>query len=330
MTAWPMFVRSLWRLLVVAGAMAVAGCGEPIRPPLSVGMNAWVGYDPLVLARDRQLIDQSQIKVVELATASETQRHLRNGLLDAAALTLDEVLRLRDDGLDLRIVAVLDASHGADVVMSTTYIQRVGDLRGRAIAVEDTSVGALMLNRMLESAGMTRSDVVVIHEEASLHQDLLRSGRAAAVVSYAPLSGILAQAGYRPLFASDQIPGEILDVLVVRTDVLRERPEAVEALVQAWQNGLALLEMDPVGAAASLAPGTDLTSDLYLKVITGLRFYSPAQSLAAMEGSPPELLQSARRVSALIADIGLVDGQPPLDDLFDAAPARAVLARGGP
>lgn len=330
MTAWPVAVRSLWRLLVVAATLWLAGCGESIRPPLSVGMNAWVGYDPLVLARDRQLIDQTQIKVVELATASETQRHLRNGLLDAAALTLDEVLRLRADGMDLRIVAVLDASHGADVVMSTSYIQRVEDLRGRAIAVEDTSVGALMLNRMLASAGMTRSDVTVIHEEASLHQELLRSGRAAAVVSYAPLSGILANAGYRPLFASDQIPGEILDVLVVRADVLRQRPEAVQALVQAWQNGLALLELDPVGAAASLAPGTDLTSDLYLKVITGLRFYSPAESLAAMEGSPPELVQAARRLSALIADIGLVDQAPSVDDLFDAAPARAVLARGRP
>ena len=330
MTAGLAVARSLARCLALMGALLLAGCGEPIRPPLSVGMNAWVGYDPLVLARDRQLIDQAQIKVVELATASETQRHLRNGLLDAAALTLDEVLRLRDGGLDLRVVAVLDASHGADVVMATPYIHRVEDLRGRAIAVEDTSVGALMLDRMLESAGMSRSDVVVVHEEASLHQDLLRSGRVAAVVSYAPLSGILANAGYRPLFASDQMPGEILDVLVVRTDVLRQRPEAVQALVQAWQNGLALLELDPVGAAASLAPGTDLTSDLYLRVIAGLRFYSPAQSLAAMEGSPPELQQAAHRVSTLIAKIGLVGTAPSTTDLFDPAAARAVLGRGGP
>ena len=330
MTAWLAAARSLARLLVGTAVLALAACGEPVRPPLSVGLNAWVGYDPLVLARDRQQIDQGQIKVVELATASETQRHLRNGLLDAAALTLDEVLRLRADGLDLRVVAVLDASHGADVVMAMPNIHQVEHLRGRAVAVEDTSVGALMLDRMLQSAGMSRSDVVVVQEEASLHQDLLRSGRVSAVVSYAPLSGILTNAGYRPLFSSDQIPGEILDVLVVRTEVLRQRPDAVKALLQAWQNGLALMELDPVGAAASLAPGTDLTSDDYLRVIGGLKFYTPAQSLAAMEGAPPELLVSAGRLAELLADMGLLDEAPPLADLFDATPARAALGRGGP
>jgi len=330
MSTQPVVARPLAWLLALVVAWLLTACGEPVRPPLSVGMNAWVGYDPLVLARDRQQIDHQLIKVVELATASETQRHLKNGLLDSAALTLDEVLRLRDGGLDLRVVAVLDASHGADVVMAMPNVQHVEQLRGKTVAVEDTSVGALMLDRMLQSAGMSRSDVVVLHEEASLHQDLLRSGRVAAVVSYAPLSGILANAGYRPLFSSDRMPGEILDVLAVRAAVLHERPEAVQALLLAWQSGLELLELDPVGAAASLAPGTDLSSDLYLKVISGLKFYSPAQSLAAMEGTPPELLASAQRVANLIADIGLVDAPPSLHDLFDASPARAALGRGGP
>lgn len=330
MSAWLVAARSLARLVVLVSALGLAACGEPVRPPLSVGMNAWVGYDPLVLARDRQQLDDRQIKVVELATASETQRHLRNGLLDAAALTLDEALRLRDGDLDLRIIAVLDASHGADVVMSMPNIQRVEQLRGRAIAVEDTSVGALMLDRMLRSAGMSRSDVVVMHEEASLHQDLLRGGRVAAVVSYAPLSGILTNAGYRPLFASDQMPGEILDVLVVRTEVLRQRPEAVQALLQAWQSGLALLELDAASAAASLAPGTDLSTEAYLKVIAGLRFYSPAQSLAAMEGPAPELLAAARQVAKLLAEIGLVNAPPSVDELIDTTAARSLIGQSSP
>jgi len=325
----PRAARLLAWGVAMAATLWLAGCGDPVHPPLSVGMNAWVGYDPLVLARDRQQIDSRQIKVVELATASETQRHLRNGLLDAAALTLDEVLRLRDGGLDLRVIAVLDASHGADVVMAAPEIRRVEQLRGRAIAVEGTSVGALMLERMLHSAGMSRSDVQVVHEEANLHQALLQSGRVAAVVSYAPLSGVLEAAGYRPLFASDQIPGEILDVLAVRTAVLRQRPEAVQALLRAWEGGLALLELDPVGAAASLAPGTDLSADAYLKVIAGLKFYSPTQSLQAMEGSPSALMDSVQRVGQVIADIGLIKEPPPLNDLFDPTAAREVLSRGG-
>ena len=80
---------------MAAMLLTLAACGEPVVPPITVGMNPWVGYDPLVLARDRGLADAKQLRVVELASASETLRHLRNGLLDAATLTLDETLRTR-------------------------------------------------------------------------------------------------------------------------------------------------------------------------------------------------------------------------------------------
>ena len=73
------------RWLSVVLAMGALACSEPAQPPLMVGVNTWVGYDPLVLARDREAIDAQQVKVVELVSSAEAVRHLRNGLLDAAA-----------------------------------------------------------------------------------------------------------------------------------------------------------------------------------------------------------------------------------------------------
>ncbi|MBA4260724.1 MAG: ABC transporter, partial [Comamonadaceae bacterium] len=93
-----------------------------------VGLNAWVGYDPLVLARDLHLLDVQQVKLVELASSSETLRHFRNGLIDAAALTLDETLRLADAAQDVRLVAVLSVSAGADVVMTAPEIRTPAQL----------------------------------------------------------------------------------------------------------------------------------------------------------------------------------------------------------
>ena len=71
--------------LVLLGG-CLTGCIEAPLPPARLGINAWVGYDPLVLARDRRLFDGGVLQVVELATGAETQRHLRNNLLDAGAL----------------------------------------------------------------------------------------------------------------------------------------------------------------------------------------------------------------------------------------------------
>ena len=88
---WP--VR-WWRAGCFALLVALTGCAEVPQAPLAVGMNAWIGFDPLVLAHDQGLVDPGHVKVVELASGTEVQRALNNGLLDAAAITLDETLRL--------------------------------------------------------------------------------------------------------------------------------------------------------------------------------------------------------------------------------------------
>lgn len=307
----------------------LAGCLETPLPPARLGMNAWVGYDPLVLARDRRLFDGSLLQVVELATGAETQRHLRNNLLDAGALTFDEVLRMRDSGLDLRIVALLDASRGGDVVMVAPRIRQLGDLLGQAIAVEDSSVGTLMLHRLLEAAGLAPGDVREVNIEATLHLQALKAGQVAAAISYQPLAGPMAAAGFRPVFDSRQIPGQVLDVLAVRHDVLQSRPAAVDAMLQAWQRGLALLMLDPAGAAESLSVGTDLKVAEYRTVMGGLQFFAPDESLAALSDPASPVLHGAREVARLMTRLGMIRTEPDWQQLIDTGPARRVITAGG-
>lgn len=314
--------RGLAHGLAIAGLLlGIAACTEPPQPPLVVGINTWVGYDPLVLARDRGLADAKQLKVVELLSSAEALRHLRSGLLDGAGLTLDEALRLVDSGFDARIVALLDTSAGADVVVAAPRITSLQKLRGERIAVEDATVGTLMLERLLRKANLQQEDVTVVRMDATQHLTALLSERVAAAVSYAPIDGPMRALGFRPIFDSSQMPGEIVDVLVVRGAVLRERPAAVDALLAAWASGLNVMRLDPAGAAASLAPGTDLTPAQYQAVQGGLRFYTPADSLAMLTGSPPPLVGQGGEVARLLVELGLLRHTPNWAALIDTAPA---------
>lgn len=328
--AWSWLTRAgagrLARGLAMAGlVLGLVACSEPPRPPLVVGINTWVGYDPLVLARDRGLANTAQLKVVELLSSSETVRHLRNGLLDAAGMTMDEALRLVDGGFDVRIVALLDASAGADVVVAAPHITSPQKLRGERIAVEDSTAGTLMLERLLRKANLRQEDVTVVRMDATQHITALLSDRVAAAVSYAPIDGPIQARGYRPIFDSRQMPGEIVDVLVVRTEVLRQRPEAVDALLAAWAAGLNVMWLDPSGAAASLAPGADLTPLQYQTVQRGLRFYTPAESLTLLTGNPSQLAQQGSDVARLLVELGLLKAPPNWAALIDTAPATRAL-----
>ena len=87
--------RALAALLVaavVALLLAVAAAPPP-QPPLTVAMGPWLGYDPLVLLREQDRLPP-ELRLVELPSATDTLNALRDGRLDAAAVTLDEALRL--------------------------------------------------------------------------------------------------------------------------------------------------------------------------------------------------------------------------------------------
>ena len=199
-------LRGCW--LGWAGSLGIvfllSACQAPPPPPLMVGMNSWIGYDPLVLARDRDLIDRAQIKVVELSSSSETLRSFRNGLIDAAALTLDEALRLREAGMDVRVVAVLDVSAGGDMVVAHPSITSPAALRGQFVAVEDSSVGALLLQRMLQGAGLTRTDVKVVNLESNQHLRALQDGQVSAPFRTEAGWHIVQRIGTRQVNATDQ------------------------------------------------------------------------------------------------------------------------------
>ncbi|MBL0917157.1 MAG: ABC transporter substrate-binding protein [Hydrogenophaga sp.] len=309
----------------MAALLALAGCGQAPPPPLIVGMNAWVGFDPLVLARDRGLVNERRIKLVELASGTEVQRGLYNGLLDAAALTLDEAMRLTDAGMALRVVALLDASHGSDMVVTRPDLPAEMGLRGAFVAVEDSSVGTLMLQRMLQTAGLSRGDIKVVNMDANHHLAALRGGRVDAAVSYAPLSGQLVAAGFKPVFTSREIPGEIVDVLVVRTELLRTRPDAIDEVLRAWATGLQALRADMPAAVRDLSRGTDLSPEAYAEVLAGLHFISLEESLLQLQGPALGLEARAQAVAGALVDVGVLKRPPELRELLDVGPLRRVV-----
>lgn len=315
-----------WRGWMAALLLALVACGQAPLPPLTLGMNAWVGYDPLVLARDRGQVDKRLVRVVELASGTEVQRALRNGLLDAAAITLDEAMRLAEAGLDLQVIALLDASHGADVVLARPAIADLSQLRGAAVAVEDSSVGALMLQRMLQKAGLARADIRPVNMDANHHLGALRSGQVDLAVSYAPLSAQLLAAGFRPVFTSREIPGEIVDVLVVRRELLATRPEAIDAMLRAWDQGLRALQADPAASVPALARGTELSPAAYAEVLQGLQFVPLQDSLQQLRGPTGTLQARARVVAAALREAGMLQREPALGGLIDTRPLERVLA----
>ncbi|KPQ29022.1 MAG: NitT/TauT family transport system substrate-binding protein [Marinobacter excellens HL-55] len=228
--------RHFLQLSVAAvSAMGLGGCSGPV--PLRTGIHPWIGYEPLYLAEEFGWLPGS-VELVKGAAATDSMRGLLSGELDAAAITLDEALRVFSEGVPLRVVAVADVSVGADVLVVKPDIASLSDLRGCSIGVELAGVSGVMLFAMLERIGLTSDQVSLVDLPVDRHLEAWHNGDIDASICYEPTASLLAQAGGSRLFDSSQMPDTIFDVLVVTEQAARRRPDAVRDLVYGHFRGL--------------------------------------------------------------------------------------------
>lgn len=174
--------------------LALQACAPP-RPPLRVAAQVWIGYEPLFLARTLGYLDERHVRLIETPSATANLRLLAAQFVEVAALTLDEFLYARAEGLPLRVILVFDESAGADAVVARPGIDSLQALRGQRIAVEDSAVGALMFSKLLERAGLEVGEVVKVSLPVDRHVDAYLAGEVDAVVSYEPHVSRLIKAG---------------------------------------------------------------------------------------------------------------------------------------
>ncbi len=201
---------------------------------LKIGTNVWPGYEPLYLARELGYLKNIPIHLVEYSSSSQVLRAYRNKMINGAALTLDETILLKNYGFDPVIVLVMDISNGADVIIAREGINSVKDLKGKKIGVENTALGAYVLTRALEKAGLSVNDVKIVPLEVDEHYKWFKKGKIDAVVTFEPVKSKLIALGGKVIFDSSQIPGEIVDVLVVERKYLNKNPDVVRDLISAW------------------------------------------------------------------------------------------------
>jgi NitT/TauT family transport system substrate-binding protein len=249
--------------------MAMSGCSKQPAKPLHVATNIWVGYEPLYLARSLQYFPPSII-LHEMPNASDVIKAFRNNAIDVAALTLDEALLLIQDGIDAKILLVMDISNGADVLMVHPAVKNISDLKGKRVGAESLALGAYMLSRALEKGGLRPEDITLVPTTFDAHEEAFLSGKVDAVVTFEPVKTKLLAKGARVLFDSSKIPNEIVDVLVVRADAYRTNPAALRDLENGWYQALGYLRKNPADACRRMSKREGVTTEQFENSLGGI------------------------------------------------------------
>ena len=131
---------------------------------------------------------------------------------------------------------------------------------------------------------MSESDVTVVNTSDADMVAVFPTAGVTSVATWNPLlSEILTMPGANKVFDSSQIPGEIIDLLVINTDVLKANPNLGKALTGAWYEIMATMsDAGQAGIAARTAMGSASGTDLagYESQLASTKmFYSAAKAV---------------------------------------------------
>jgi NitT/TauT family transport system substrate-binding protein len=325
MGTWLRIRKQLCRVACLALALALTGCVREPEPALRIGTNVWIGCEPLYLARELGFLDAKAVQLVEYPSASEVHRAFRNQAIDGMVISLDELFGLAVDGLQPRIILVVDVSLGADVVVGRPGMRTMNDLAGKRIAVESGALGAFVLSRALALNGMHATDVNIVHLESNEQPGAFEEGgQVDGAVTFDPYRTQLLRAGATTLFDSTQIPGEIVDLLAVRASVLDKQPTAIHTLLAGWFTAIDYLKREPKDAAQRMGIRQQTTGEQFLATLQGLRIPSREENLRMLGGATPELAVTGRRLLTLMLDAKLLRAGLEIETVLAPGPLASL------
>lgn len=312
---WKGFIISI--ITVVICTLTLASCiKEP--PPLRVATNVWPGYETLYLARSLGYYDNTPIRLVDYPSGTEEVKAYRNGEIEVAGISIDQALALAATQPELRIVVVMDVSEGGDVILGKPEIPNLPAIKGKRVGVESTALGAFIITRALGQKGMSPKDVKIVSLQVSEHERAFKNGLVDAVVTFGPARAKLLAAGAKVLFDSSQIPGEIVDVLVVRAELITSQLKALQALVNGRFRALEYLQKNPQDAVRRIAPRTGVTPEQFLESLKGLRQPDLQENQRLLSRIEPALVNATQQLSQVMLENKLlpkaIDTAPLLDD----------------
>ncbi|MBW4080677.1 ABC transporter substrate-binding protein [Paenibacillus sp. S150] len=214
------------------------------------GYSPWLGSAGAIVANEKKIFADKGANVEFVQMEGNTKDAFMSGKLDAVVQSLDAVVQMKanEDAKDpVQVIAVIDRSKGADGIIAANDIAALQDLKGKDIAVSIGSVAHFLLLHALQTVDLKEADVNIVNMNNNLAGSTFMAGQVDAAVTWEPyLSEAAAKDGHL-LYSTADAPNLIVDALVVKKSMIDEHPEALKAMVAAFDEGLELFNTTDEG-----------------------------------------------------------------------------------
>lgn len=275
-------MRVFWLLCSLTVMIGCTPNSEENKIPLTIGTNLWPGYEIMYLAEHKGYYDATKVDVIQHASASEVMSALLSNQINAAGLTLDEALQVWDKGHPIEIILVTDVSDGGDMLLTKPDIREIYDLKGKVLGLEDSALGAYILERFLQFSGLKDGDFITKTLTIDQHADAFAAGEVDAVITFAPQAAKIQNMGANLLFSSKDIPNEIIDVIVISNGANKPSYENIQHLIDGYYQALSDFRNQQTGDLNFISQRLGISQEDTIAAYQQLKLPSQEESLALM------------------------------------------------
>jgi NitT/TauT family transport system substrate-binding protein len=216
------------------------------KTSFKIAWSIYVGWMPWPYAAESGVLKKwadkygIKIEMVEINDYVESINQYTAGAFDGVALTNMDCLTIpAASGVDTTAIILGDYSNGNDAVIlkrsNPADQPGLAAIAGRKLNLVELSVSQYLLSRALEAAHLAERDVSLVNTSDADIVAAFSTPDVQGVVTWNPqVTEILKNPLAQKVFDSSQIPGEIIDMLAVKTAVLKDNPKLGMALAGAW------------------------------------------------------------------------------------------------
>jgi NitT/TauT family transport system substrate-binding protein len=255
--------------------------------------------------------------------------------IDAVTMTNMEALDMpAAAGIDTTAIILGDYSNGNDAVLARNGVT-LKTLAGKRLLLVEKTVSQYLFERAMVINGLENQigKVKLVNtSDSDIAGAFISDPSQEAVVTWKPLvSQISKTKGVSMLFNSSQIPGEILDLLVVRTEVLNTQAgqQFAKAITGAWYETMEQMSKSPKrdevlkGIAAA---SQDTLESFKEQLSTTQMMYTPKEAIGLMNA--PQFKEKMNLVRIFCFTHGLLGANTKsVDDVSIRYPDGAIQGR---
>jgi ABC-type nitrate/sulfonate/bicarbonate transport system substrate-binding protein len=251
---------------------------------ISEGVNTW----PVYVARSLGFWAKAGVDVEFTVTGSSIEQldALKKGGFDIGFQQVDHIVRGVELGADLFIF--MGQSHAPELsLIVSNDIQRIADLKGKVIVVDDARTGySLLLKKLFEQHGLKEGDTQFRNVGGSQERfNAMKNAEGSACFINPPFDRNLIEAGLKSLGASsDFFPDYPGPVAAARRAWALEHKPALVAFIRGFKQAYAWLQdnANRDEAVALLRARVDMAPDAAAAALT--RMYSRAYPQITEDG----------------------------------------------